>query len=441
MRHLVFSVVVALAITIGAAAPASHAAIDFTTATLQFDVIDIIDQSISVGADPLSIPQTTFPRDSRGLAITPDATGAVRGFNTTGTTSDPSGYVSDGGQIREIDIFSSGGATGTDKVTNLLRSVPTVSGTHNVRGKGIEVDDLGRRWYHEFDRIFVGDPGNLSGAPLLDLTITGAKVEGGEFYRAPGLSKYYAVDRANQNVRGFNVLDIAGSGTVATPLLLTNFGFGTAGTAAVAGAMSPRNAAVHRPNAFSVGNVWVTDPTAGSVFVLNPNTGALLSTIAVPGAFDVAILDDDVLVTTGTNRTIVRIDANNPAGGVLQTIDPITPLGAGGTQVLDDDGQSGGGALAGIDVDPLNGDFVLVSFEAGQTFGEQSVFGGGDTLFDDNEILLGIHTGALTAAALDESVLANFESISESIAAANPEPATIALLGIGATTLIRRRRR
>lgn len=436
MRHLVFSVVVALAITIGAAAPASHAAIDFTTATLQFDVIDIIDQSISVGADPLSIPQTTFPRDSRGLAITPDATGAVRGFNTTGTTSDPSGYVSDGGQIREIDIFSSGGATGTDKVTNLLRSVPAVSGAHNVRGKGIEVDDLGRRWYHEFDRIFVGDPGNLSGAPLLDLAITGAKVEGGEFWRAPfGLSKYYAVDRANQNVRAFNVLDIAGSGTVQTPLLLP------AGVFGIAGAMSPRNAAVHQLNTGGIGNVWVTDPTAGSVFVLNPSTGALLSTVAVPGAFDVAILDDDVLVTTGTNRTIVRIDANNPAGGVLQTIDPITPLGAGGTQVLDDDGQSGGGALAGIDVDPLNGDFVLVSFEAGQTFGEQSVFGGGDTLFDDNEILLGIHTGALTAAALDESVLANFESVSESIAAANPEPATIALLGIGATTLIRRRRR
>ncbi len=378
----------------------AHAIIDLDVP--DWSVAYLIDQSETV----LGYPQAQWPRDARGLAVFTASSGSTFlyvGYNT----NDDDGvgpWVDGGGEVRKIDLGTLSIVGGKYQMNNDYTAATTAR-LPGHRGKAIAVDDIGRVYLAEPNGVSVWDADlsiNLFNVPAA----AGANptaIEGVSVYRDPQSNQLllYTADRNNSTLNRFELTESAGAITAATQA-----GLGGTGQLAITdGTTNLRNVEVD-PNS---GNVWVADMGNGRILRVDPNTAAITgSTVDLPQTFDIGFDGDQVLISQYNQLKITILNTADMSH--KSAID--LPMVAG-SLFIDPDGQSGGGAFAGIAVIPGVG--VFVNNEQGQTSNEMSAYGvTTDSFFDDNDPILFAHA---------------------------PEPASLALLGMGALVLASRRRR
>jgi hypothetical protein len=398
VRHVIAWGLAAAALLIRVPAPLACAApVDIDA--LSWEVQYLIDQTQTV----LGYDQVMYPRANRGLAVTPDGRTLYAGYNF------PIGNP----EVRKIDLVRNLDGTPKDYTDATLARLP------GRQGKATAVDDAGRVYLAEGASIRVYDA---------DLTtelfaMTGAdygfgRCDGVAVARERGALALYATDRDGQALIRWELTESGPGISVATPA-----GLGGTGRVLIAGASDLRGLELD-----PLGRIWMADIGADQVFRLN-NDGTGLDSASVDNAIDVGIDDGVVFVTQYTDRTITLLDYDLAAFRVL------TPAWA--ALGLDPDGNPlhgyGEAALAGIAV--LPGVTLYVANQGGQTANEKSTYGRDDSFsglegglwytdlsHDDNDPIL---------------TLSAYEPGPEPVI---PEPATLALLGLAALHLLRRRR-
>lgn len=321
--------------------------------------------------------QSSGPRDNRGLAISPDGRYLYAGYNN-------------GPAVRRIDL------TVSDYID------ATVSQVTGVRGKSISVDDTGRVYFAEGTSIKVYSS-DLS-TNLFNLTGL-SNSEGVSVTRQGSQLAVYNTDRTTGSLNKWLLTESSGSITGAS----LDTSFGTGGSVSLAGNL--RGLEVD-----SSGNIWVAGYGTNQVFVVSSDGSSYQTINGVASPIDISFTESSAFVTQYTQRQISVFDS------VLLTLQSTIDM-PWASLALDADGQSGGGALAGI---VIFGNDLYVANEAGQTANEKSTYGRtdgksgyiGDKFYtdlhaDDNDPIL--HTVI-------------------------PEPATIAILGIGAIAVFRKRK-
>jgi len=324
-------------------------------------------------------PQSSDPRDNRGLAIDPTGQYLYAGYNDQ--------------YVRRIDLALSDYIDATDAQLT------------GVRGKGIAVDDIGRVYLAEGTSIEVYD------AELFThlFSLTGlTKTEGVAVTRESGQLLLYSADRDEGNLKKWL---LAESGAAISAAVL-DLSFGAGGSVSVPD--DPRCVEVD-----GAGRAWVASKENNTLYRVAPD-GSTLDSIFVGTPLDVDFDGDTVLVTRCEARSIARFDADTMSSLGADLVVPWVDL------QLDPDGQDGNGSLSGIVVVPDVGFYV--ANESGQTADGRSTYGridaesgsaGGkfytDLTHDDNDPIL----------------------------FAVAEPSALVLLGVAAVTLLactRRRR-
>ncbi|MCE5322891.1 PEP-CTERM sorting domain-containing protein [bacterium] len=313
-----------------------------------------VQYAIDTSQSVFGVSQSPYPRDNRGLAISPDGRYLYAGYNNSYNST---------GEVRKIDL------TVSDYID------ATVARTTGVRGKSIAVDDAGRVYLAEGSTIQVYDA-DLT-ASMYSITTT--KCEGLTVAREGGALVLYGTDRTNKTLTRWELTESGGSITGATAS-----GLDGDGVVSITGASSLRGVEVDNS-----GNIWMADQDANKVFRVDSAGGSLASVdIATP--MDLAFNGSSMLVTGYTSRAISVVGADMSISSVLSV--PWESL------ELDPDGQSAGGALSGI---VAVGDGFYVTNETGQTADEKSTYGRiddnsgtiegkfyTDTLYDDNDPIL-----------------------------------------------------
>ena len=320
-----WSCVVLVLVTMFAAVPAvGVAAIDVNQ--LDWSVEYIIDTS----QDDFGLSQATYPRNNRGLALSPDGRYLYLGYNNSHNSA---------GEVRKIDL------TVSDCID---ASIAQVAG---ARGKSIAVDDLGNVYLAEGSSIKVYDA-DLS---TLEYTIsTTTKCEGVAVTRDAGTLYLYGTDRTNATLTKWSLAESAGAITGSTQIWENG----------ISGASDLRGCEVD-----SSGRVWMADHGGDVVFRLNSN-GTGLASVSLNSPMDISFDGDQAYVTRYTDRVISVLDADmNLVGSDISV--------PWGDLALDADGQSGDGALTGIAVLPGVGFYV--ANETGQTADEKSIYGRDDS--------------------------------------------------------------
>lgn len=323
------------------------AAIDLDN--LAWDVQYLIDSSQS----DFGQSQLTNPRDNRGLALSPDGQFLYAGYNSS----------LDGlGEVRRIDLTQSDFIDAADAQTT------------GVRGKAIAVDDVGRVYLAEGASIEVYSA-DLS-TKLFSLTGL-SKAEGVAVTRENGQLVLYVSDRTDGDLRKWELDEIGAGIDNAT----ADASFGQTGSVALS---SDLRGVEIDPN----GHIWVAGLGNDTLYRITSD-GNILDAIPVSNPFDIGFDGNTALVTRESDLVISRFD-----------VDSMLSLGSDLTVPwltleLDPDGQSDGGALAGIAVIPGQGFFI--ANEAGQTLNEMSTYGNVDAnsqngftdfFNDDNEPIL-----------------------------------------------------
>ncbi len=356
----------------------------FCTSTIFAVTIDLgaldwsVQYMIDTSQSDFGQSQSPYPRDNRGLGMSPDGRYIYAGYNNGGGLQ----------QVRKIDLSQS---------DYIDASVANVTG---VRGKSIDVDDAGRVYLAEGSSIKIYD------ADLTTLlhTITTTKCEGVAVRRESGTLALYATDRTDKTLTRWDLTESGADITTATQA-----GLDGDGQVTLSAASSLRGL-----NVDSSGKIWMTDISGNQVFRMD-NDGTNLTSVSVDEPIDVDFDGDLAFITQYTERTISVLSLSDMSIENTLSI-PWVDL------ELDPDGQSSYGALSGIVIVPGKGFYV--ANEAGQTVNEKSTYGrtdgnsgmdGGtfftDLYYDDNDPIL----------------------------FATPEPATICLLGLGFFSIIRKK--
>jgi len=381
------------------ALPANAVTIDPTT--LGWDVQYMIDNSqmSQPSQPPDSYLQTTEPRNNRGLALYHDTAAQ--------TTYLYAGYNSShgSGEVRKID-------TGVGDYT-----AATVAVLPGHRGKAIATDSQGR--------VYLGDGPQVA---VYDANLTTQLATIGGFTAAEGVAvaqegnelALYVTDRGNNtHTTTLSRFVVQGSGTGTS--------IGSLVDKTPSGANELRGIEVD-PS----GNVWAADFGGNAIYELITGTDGTNTFSGITTPMDIAFDDTHAFVTEYKNLHIAVLDLTNPA----TASSPLTP--AWDMLALDSTGQSGDGALSGIDISS-NG-FLYIANEAGQTANGRSLWGaidgasgiaGGvhytDLNNDDNEPILVAGNAVITPNKL--------------AAAQVPEPTSLLLVASTALLLIARRRR
>jgi hypothetical protein len=368
-----------------AVAPASADPIDLNQ--LQWNVASLIDQSREPYTEnyPVNLPGQYFsPRDTRGMAISPDGRYLYLGYNAS-IQRDDGGLnpVDRQGEVRVIDLTK----TGTDKFD-------TQMGTNRVlgnRGKAIAVDDVGR--VYMVDKVTTGSNASRIDVYSADLstqlfTITAPSTsmtwEGLAVTREAGGLMLYVSDRTLGTLSKVQLTESGADISAANPVV----GFGTLGTKALAGASSLRNVEVD-----GSGNIWVASRDSDLLFRVSAD-GTVVQTAAINDPFDIGFNGTQVFVTHQNQKNISVFDianfnSNNIAANTTSLVPPWAALSISPTGNTEAGLQ---GLLSGIVVIPGVGFYV--GNEHGQTAGQKSIYGVTDAFsgngfqdnfFDDNE--------------------------------------------------------
>jgi hypothetical protein len=286
--------------------------IDFNNLSWQVDIL--IEQSLVI----FGAPQTSEPRNVRGLAASPDGAYLYAGYTNTSSGS---------AEVRRILLAE----TGNER--------PFVSHVVGAGAKAIAVDDVGRVYITGQTRISVYSPA----LDQLLYTIEGLQVcEGLAATREPGgaLVLYTAERRLGVLERW--VLTESGAGLSGA----VRAGWGGAGRMVLDATADLRNVRVDPQ-----GRIWVTGHNGDVVFRVSPS-GQQVDRVTVDAPFDVGFDSTVVIVTHGTNRQVDRLD--------LETMLPLAPIVSPpwGALQLVPDGELGNGALAGLVVVPGVGFYV-----------------------------------------------------------------------------------
>lgn len=314
---------------------------------LHWSIQILIDESEVVFGDP----QSTRPRDNRGLAVSPDGRYLYAGYNN-------SLYV--GGEVRRIDLTLSGNIE------------PFVSRVIGVRGKSIAVDDVGRVYLAEGATIQVYDPTlstNLFTIPNL------TKTEGIAVTRQGGQLVLYNSDRSDGTLEK-RIVTEDGTGISSVTL---DAGFGTNGSITIVEDL--RGVEIDNQN-----RIWIAGFGNDTLYRVSEN-GAAVDSLSVSNPFDIGFDGETVLVTHFTDRLISRFDVDTFASVGPDLTVPWDDL------LLDPNGQNGVGSLSGIVV--LPGEGFYVANEAGQTLPCEDPPGSGN-VFDDNDPILFAFTCEIT---------------------------------------------
>jgi len=290
----------------------------------------MIDESQTVLGDS----QSDWPRDNRGLAISPDGRYLYAGYNNG----------SDLLQVRRIDLLE------PDYVD------ATVGQIKGLRGKAIATDDQGRVYMAEGSVGYI----KVYSADLTTelYTISQTKCEGVATRREGSQLVLYTSDRSTDKLTRYELTE-SGGGISAH----VKAGLGGAGELTVTGASNLRGLEID-----ANGNIWIADIDADKVWRVDGGTYALTSIDSVADAMDVGFRDGLVYVSQYTSLLISAFDM-----GTLALDHSFTAPWA--TLEMDPDGQSGYGAFSGL---VMVDDGFYVTNEAGQTADDKSTYGRDD---------------------------------------------------------------
>ena len=315
---------------------------------LDWSVQIVIGENDTPFNDPSGAPesQAVFPRDNRGLALSHDGAFLYAGYNTSKRNED--GFLDGGGnikgEVRRIDLSFSGNVA------------PFVSRVTGFRGKAIATDDSnsGRVYLAEGSTI------QIRSADLQTALgeITGlTTAEGIAVVREGPALVAFVSDRTDKTLSKFILTE---SGPLITAATLDT-SFNTAGATPGVLDLSALNPDLRGVEVGGDGRIWVADKANDLVHRVSADGLAIIS-IPVDNPIDIGLDGNTVLVTRYTDRLISRFDADSLDFGLDIEVpwdDLLDPLG------LDEDGQSGTGALSQIAVLPSVGFFV--ANEGGQT--------------------------------------------------------------------------
>ncbi len=291
------------------------------------------------------------------------------------------GY-NNGPEVRRIDLTKSGNVD------------PFDSQLTGLRGKAIAVDDAGRVYLAEGSathsiEIYSSDLSTNLGSIN---TGSSSKPEGMALQREGSQLVLYASDRDSGNLTKY-ILSESGSNITSA---IADSSFGTSGSVSLASDI--RGVEIDQS-----GRIWVAGKGSDMIYRVSAD-GSSFNSVAVDNPIDIGFDGNTALITRYTDRLITRLDIDTLASAGTDITAPWASLG------LDPDGQSAYGAFSGIVVTDSG---FYVTNEGGQT-----------TTFLETE-------GPLTDSQVDDN---------DPILFATPEPATMALLGLGGLVFARRKK-
>ena len=311
----------------------------------------LLDNSQSVFQRSMKV----FPRNNRGLAISPDGKFLYAGYN----------HSFDGvGEVRRISVDTAD----YERACTAVLAGPL--------GKAITVDDKGRVYICGQSEILIYD------ARLEHrlLRFNAGDCEGVCAVREGTVLILYTTDRSQGFLQRFVITEKEGACADARL-----GGFDGTGIFHVPGSTDLRNV-----KADAKGNLWVADLQGGKVFRIRKDTKEIKS-VEIKTPIDIAFDKDRVFVTRWTDNAITVLDTDLNILGNLNI--PWEEL------ELTPTGNNRNGAISGIVTVPGKGFFV--ANEAGQTANQRSIYGKaddeaqiiGDKLFrdahaDDNDPIL-----------------------------------------------------
>jgi len=396
-----------LAIAALAALPAR--AEKFDPNNLNWTVQILIDQSREPFPEnpPATLPGQFFtPRDVRGLAISNDGRFLYAGYNNSKVRNDSGLLVEDrNGEVRMIDLTLSG------------QEAPFVTRILGNRGKAIAVDDAGRVYMAESDRVDIFSP-DLSMKLFTVNSLT--QTEGVAVTREAGQLVMYTSDRTTGDLTKWNVTENGADVSAAAK----DGGFGVGGDVSLAAA---NTASLRGVEIDGAGNVWVAGFENNTLYRVSPD-GTTIDTASINAPFDIGFNGDQVLVTHHTHD-VGSEEATDRKVSIFDIADfEVDGIGGGALveppwedlkldEIAGNDETGDTGALSGIVVTRHG---FYVANELGQTAGQKSTYGVTDQFsqngfqdffFDDNDPILYAlvpEPGAILLAALAFAGLAGF---------------------------------
>lgn len=292
----------------------------------QWSVQYLIDNSQSV----FGRTQRVWPRQNRGLALSPDGKYLYAGYLHS---------FDGGGEVRRIQVGAASYEVATEAV------LP------GIAAKAIATDDKGRVY------LCGGGASILVYNAALDerlLSIAAGTCEGVAVARENGKLVLYSSDRQTATVRRWELTE-SNAGITSAKLA----GLGGTGIMKVEGATDLRGIRVD-----GKGRLFVADLKGGKVFRIEPQ-GSAVSSVSVQSPIDLAISGERILVTGWSSRLITVMDLDLKIIGNLNV--PWEEL------ELSPLGNNHQGALSGIAILPGKGFFV--ANEGGQTANQKSTYG------------------------------------------------------------------
>ena len=290
--------------------------------------------------------QSIFPRQNRGLAISPDGRFLYAGYNRSVINpAAPKSSVSVG-EIRKIDLR----VPDYEDATLRLLVGP--------RSKSIAVDDEGRVYLANGTSIMIYDADLFRKQWEIPTTVC----EGVAVTREGRNLVLYSTERKTGMLNRWLLQKTGKKITDAIP-----DGFGGIGQIAISEAKSLRGVAVDRK-----GRIWIADSEAGKIFRVE-KSGTPLGSIDVKTPIALAFDGEKCFVTQELEREITIIDDNMTVIGTLSV--PWEEL------ELSTNGNNHTGALAGIAIVP-GGKGFYVANQGGQTANQKSTYGRRDKFTD-----------------------------------------------------------
>lgn len=324
----------------------------FAQETYKWSVQYLVDNSQAV----FGHPQDVFPRQNRGLAISPDGKSLYAAYLHSFNRS---------GEVRRIRLDES------DYESATVHVLP------KTQAKAVAVDPEGRVYLAEIDQIAIYD----SRLHQFQYGVDVANSEGVAVTRENGKLVLYASVRSRNVLTRWELTTNNNQVVDATPK-----GFDGSGEMKIPEAKSLRGVALDKK-----GRIWIADYDSNCIFRVSNDGKEISASKEIITPICMAFDGDRCFVTQDRERQITITDLDmNPVGTLSVPWEELSlaPLGNNRT-----------GALAGIVVAPGQGFYV--SNSGGQTAGQRSTYGKEDrnsgvidgkfytdTIWDDNEPIL-----------------------------------------------------